>query len=157
MEDFLLKGYEVKLTVLFRRSKAIKPADRQAKAYEIVRIVSDHLSDYGHEILSHRKVTLGSIRGRFAPIKKKPAKAGVSDTKNQVLNNKKTAVPSSALPTRDTTDEELDKDDTKILGELEKEKSQPAPEIHSVHILKREMATKLMKLSPDDENEEVPL
>jgi len=67
VEEFLLKGHQVQLSLLFRRSKVIKPAEREERAFELLREASKVLEKNGREVADARKVMPWCVRSMFIP------------------------------------------------------------------------------------------
>jgi len=67
-KEFLEKNYSVRLTLVFRRSTALAPNEREGRAFEIVRLAEEEFKLVGRELESQRKVMKGSLRSLFVPL-----------------------------------------------------------------------------------------
>eukprot|EP00514_Thraustochytrium_sp_LLF1b_P000745 CAMPEP_0184511278 /NCGR_PEP_ID=MMETSP0198_2-20121128/2265_1 /TAXON_ID=1112570 /ORGANISM="Thraustochytrium sp., Strain LLF1b" /LENGTH=190 /DNA_ID=CAMNT_0026901231 /DNA_START=126 /DNA_END=698 /DNA_ORIENTATION=- len=65
--QFLEKKHIVRFTLVFRRSMALKPSERAARGFEVLRLAGERLAEVGREEVEQRKVMKGSIRAVFLP------------------------------------------------------------------------------------------
>jgi translation initiation factor IF-3 len=70
--EFLEKNYSLRAVFAFRRSMAIKPAERQDKAFELLTKASEFFASCGRELPEQRKILPSQVRAVFVPGKGSP-------------------------------------------------------------------------------------
>eukprot|EP00512_Aurantiochytrium_limacinum_P007561 CAMPEP_0171529322 /NCGR_PEP_ID=MMETSP0959-20130129/12291_1 /TAXON_ID=87120 /ORGANISM="Aurantiochytrium limacinum, Strain ATCCMYA-1381" /LENGTH=263 /DNA_ID=CAMNT_0012071657 /DNA_START=220 /DNA_END=1011 /DNA_ORIENTATION=- len=66
-QAFLKKGYQVRVTIVLRRSAVIAPEQRKQRAFEILRTITEQFNGFGKESAQERKILGGSVRTTFTP------------------------------------------------------------------------------------------
>ncbi|GBG28156.1 Translation initiation factor IF-3, chloroplastic [Hondaea fermentalgiana] len=67
-KQFIEKGFQVRITIVLRRSAKIPPNMRKQRAFEILNEVTSSFSGVAKESANERKVMGGSVRTTFTPL-----------------------------------------------------------------------------------------